>query len=69
MPNGTIMLSIGLLSIIDSEEELVSILAHEVAHFVDHYVMNIIKQQEREKRAAFWAVVLLRPWLRLVMFI
>jgi len=56
LPNGTIMISIGLLSIIDSEEELVSILAHEVAHFVlDHYVMNILKQQEREKRAAFWA--------------
>lgn len=56
LPNGTIMISTGMLSLIDSEEELTAILAHEIAHFVlDHYVENIIKIAKKKKNAEFWA--------------
>lgn len=56
LPNGTMMITTGMLSLIDSEAELVAILTHEVAHFVlDHYVDNIIQEEKRKKRAEFWA--------------
>jgi beta-barrel assembly-enhancing protease len=55
-PEGTIILTTGLLSTIRSEDELIAILTHEVAHFVlDHQVININKETERQKRAEFWA--------------
>jgi beta-barrel assembly-enhancing protease len=55
MPTGTIILTTGLLSTIRSEDELIGILAHEVAHFVlDHQVTNINKAITRQKRADFW---------------
>jgi beta-barrel assembly-enhancing protease len=58
LPNGTIIVNTGLLSLIDSEEELIAALAHEVAHFVlDHYIVNYNKTVQRENRAAFWAGV------------
>ena len=58
LPNGTIGISTGLLSIIDSEDELIGILAHEIAHFVeDHHVNNILEITKRAKRAEFWAGV------------
>jgi len=54
--NGTMIVTTGLLSTINSEEELVGILAHEISHFVlDHSVMNINKVEKRKKRAEFWA--------------
>jgi len=56
LPNGTIIVSTGLLSVIESEDELVGVLSHEVAHFVlDHQLVNFNKQQERQQRAEFWA--------------
>ena len=56
LPNGTIMISTGMLSLIDSEPELIAVIAHEVAHFVlDHYVDNILADIKRKKRAEFWA--------------
>lgn len=55
-PNGTLIISTGLLSTIDSEEELVAVLSHEIAHFVlDHSVININYATQRQKRAEFWA--------------
>lgn len=55
-PTGTIIITTGLLSTIKSEDELVGVLSHEVAHFVlDHQVININKAQQRQKRAEFWA--------------
>jgi hypothetical protein len=55
-PTGTILLTTGLLSTIKSEDELIGILTHEVAHFVlDHQVININKAEQRQKRAEFWA--------------
>ncbi|MBK8700947.1 MAG: M48 family metallopeptidase [Saprospiraceae bacterium] len=56
LPNGTIIFSTGLLSTIQSEDELVGILAHEISHFVlDHHVINYNKIIERKKKAEFWA--------------
>lgn len=56
MSNGTVIVTTGLLSTLRNEEELIGVLAHEVAHFVlDHHVKNIIKEEQRIKRAEFWA--------------
>ena len=58
-PNGTIILTTGLLSVLHSEDELVAILAHEIAHFVlDHAIINVNKGVQRAKRAEFWSAVL-----------
>lgn len=56
LPNGLILITTSLLSTIQSEDELVGILAHEIAHFVlDHHVRNYNKEVERNKRAEFWS--------------
>jgi Zn-dependent protease with chaperone function len=56
LPNGCIIITTGLLSTIQSEDELIGILAHEVAHFVlDHQIMNYNKSVDRKKRAEFWS--------------
>lgn len=55
-PNGTIVINTGLLSALHTEDELVAILSHEIAHFVlDHAVKNINESVKRQKRAEFWA--------------
>lgn len=55
-PNGTIVLNTGLLALLHSEDELVAILAHEIAHFVlDHSIQNVNEAIARQKRAEFWA--------------
>ncbi|MFC2125017.1 M48 family metalloprotease [Bacteroidota bacterium] len=57
-PNGTILLTTGLFATIDCEAELLSILAHEVSHFVlDHAIINYNEAQQRQQRAEFWAGV------------
>lgn len=57
-PNGTMFITTGLLSTLNSEEELISVMAHEISHFVlDHSVMNINLAVKREKRAIFWAAL------------
>lgn len=56
LPNGTALISIGILNLANSDDEVTAILAHETAHFVlDHAVQNINAQIKREKRAEFWA--------------
>lgn len=55
-PNGTIVLSTGLISCLHSEDELVAVLANEISHFVlDHSVFNVNKSISRQKRQEFWA--------------
>lgn len=57
-PNGTIVLNTGLIASLHSEDELVAILAHEIAHFVlDHSVQNVNAAISRQKRAEFWAAL------------
>jgi len=55
-PNGTMFITTGLLPTINSEEELIGIMAHEISHFVlDHSIININKSEQRQKKAEFWA--------------
>ena len=56
--NGTMIIHTGLLSALHTEDELVAILSHEIAHFVlDHSVQNVNKATARKKRAEFWAAL------------
>lgn len=60
LPNGCIIITTSLLSAIESEDELVGILAHELAHFyLDHHIININKENADEanknKNAKFWS--------------
>ena len=55
-PNGSMVITTGLLSTINSEEELIGVMAHEISHFVlDHSIININKAIQRQKNAEFWA--------------
>ena len=57
-PNGTLSINTGLIAGLHTEDELVAVLSHEIAHFVlDHSVQNINKVKERKKRAEFWAAL------------
>ena len=57
-PNGTLIINSGLLACLNTEDELVAILSHEIAHFIlDHSIQNINKTIARKKRAEFWAAV------------
>jgi beta-barrel assembly-enhancing protease len=56
LPDGTIILSVGLLSMLESEAELFAVLSHEMAHFVlDHPNITLQKNLSRKKREEFWA--------------
>lgn len=58
LPNGSMVISTGLLCTLDSEDELAAIIANELSHFVlDHQVENIYIAERRAKRASFWAGV------------
>ena len=58
LPNGSMVISTGLLCTLDSEDELAAVIACELGHFVlDHQVYNIHRAERRAKRAAFWAEV------------
>lgn len=55
-PNGTLVITTGLISLLHSEDELAAVLAHEIAHFVlDHSIRNYNKMKKAQKRAEFWA--------------
>lgn len=55
-PNGTLVITTGLISLLHSEDELAAVLAHEIAHFVlDHSIQNYNKMKRAQKRAEFWA--------------
>ena len=57
-PNGTLIVNTGLLATIHTEEELVAVLCHEIAHYIsDHSIININKAFARQKRAEFWAAI------------
>jgi len=55
--SGTIVIHSGLITLLESEEELMAVLAHEIAHIaLDHSINNIIDEIKRHNRAAFWSV-------------
>lgn len=59
-PNGTIVLTTGLLAALHTEDELVAVLAHEIAHYVlDHSITNVSAEITRQRRAEFWSTLLL----------
>ena len=56
LPDGTIVLSVGLLAMLESEAELFAVLSHEMAHFVlDHSHNTLQKNLSRKKREEFWS--------------
>lgn len=58
LPNGSMLISTGLLCTLDSEDELAAVIASELSHYVlDHQVENIYLAERRAKRAAFWGTV------------
>lgn len=59
LPNGTMLISTGLLCTLDSEDELAAVIASEMSHFVlDHQIHNIYRAERRAKRAVFWGSIL-----------
>jgi Zn-dependent protease with chaperone function len=57
-PNGQLFITTGLLSTINTEEELIAVLANEISHFVlDHHISNVTKAIQRQKNAEFWASI------------
>ncbi|NDV56976.1 M48 family metalloprotease [Bacteroides sp. 519] len=55
LANGTLLISTGLLTTLDSVEELTAIIASGIAHYVmDHPLLNVQKEISRARRAEFW---------------
>lgn len=59
LANHTLLVSTGMLAILDSEDELYALLSREVAHYInDHALITVAKNIARAKRAVFWGAVL-----------
>lgn len=53
--DGRILITSGMLTTIQSEDELVALLSHELAHILkDHTIANIQERIRAERRAQFW---------------
>lgn len=58
LPNGTMYVNVGFLSLLRNEEELKAVMLHEIAHFVlDHSIVNLDKIKREEARLTFWSSV------------
>lgn len=56
--NHYLLVSTGMLTTLDTEEELYAVLAREVAHYVlDHAIITVNKNIARAHRAEFWGAV------------
>lgn len=56
--NDCLLVSTGMLTALDSEEELYAVMSREVAHYVlDHAIITVNKNIARAKRAQFWGAV------------
>ena len=59
LANNCLLVSTGMLTTLDTEEELYAILSREVAHYVlDHAIITVNKNIARAKRAEFWGGVM-----------
>lgn len=59
LPNGSMLVSTGLISVLDSEDELAAVMACELGHFVyDHQLKNIRRAEARGRWGVFWGDVL-----------
>lgn len=55
LANGTLLISTGLLTTVDSVEELTAVIASGISHYVmDHPLINVRKEIARVRRAEFW---------------
>ncbi|MGI6296801.1 MAG: M48 family metallopeptidase [Armatimonadota bacterium] len=50
LPGGYIYVNSGLLNIIDSDDELAGVLAHEIAHASHHHTMQLVRKQTAVNR-------------------
>ena len=59
LANHCLLVSTGMLTTLDTEEELFAMLSREVAHYVlDHAMITVNKAITRAKRAEFWGTVM-----------
>lgn len=59
LANHCLLVSTGMLTTLDTEEELCAMLTREVAHYVlDHAIITVNKNITRAKRAEFWGAVM-----------
>ena len=57
-PNGTLVFNTRLLAMMESEEELLGVVAHEMAHYMlEHAVSNYIEIAQKAKKKKAWANV------------
>lgn len=57
--NGTLLITTGLLSAVDSADELMAVMVSEIAHYVlDHQVINVGKERGRVRSAKVWGSIL-----------
>ena len=57
--NNSLLISTGLLALLDTEDELYALLAREVSHYLlDHALITVKKNIARANRAAFWGSVM-----------
>ncbi|MEN6358050.1 MAG: M48 family metalloprotease [Armatimonadota bacterium] len=47
LPGGYIYVNTGLLEMVDSDDELAGVLAHEIAHVAHHHATKLIKEQSK----------------------
>ncbi|MDH7602035.1 MAG: M48 family metalloprotease [Armatimonadota bacterium] len=47
LPGGYIYVNTGLLKLVESDDELAGVLAHEIAHAAHHHLTTILRQQRR----------------------
>lgn len=58
LANNCLLVSTGMLTTLDTEEELYAVLSREVAHYVlDHAIITVNKNIARARRAEFWGAV------------
>ena len=58
LSNNMLLLSTGMLTTLDTEDELVAILSREVSHYLlDHALITVKKNIARANRARFWGAV------------
>lgn len=59
LANNCLLISTGMLTTLDTEEELYAVLSREVAHYVlDHAIITVNKNIARARRAEFWGAVM-----------
>ena len=58
LSNNMLLISTGMLTTLDSEEELMALLSREVTHYLlDHALITVRKNIVRARRAEFWGAV------------